>query len=164
MVFFESHSMIHGRPFPLKGKHFVNYNIHFALKHGGYPEGRDADSTVPMYIVPGSIEAQRLDIKTAASNGDWDALELYKRSGKEEYLHQPISDGWLPLHYAANNGEMDALRLLLDHTEHGVEYLKEQNDNGQTPLSLAKARLWEAQRQVDKLRDSIAYMEAKRKP
>jgi len=39
MVLYESHSLLHGRPFPLKGRYFANIFIHFEptghrLRHG----------------------------------------------------------------------------------------------------------------------------------
>lgn len=43
MVLFESHSVLHGRPFPLKGKYYANIFVHFeptghSMKYHGYDE------------------------------------------------------------------------------------------------------------------------------
>merc|ERR1711862_1009601 len=55
MVLYESHSVLHGRPFALKGRYFANIFIHFA------PEGDiRADDGRPSYILEGSPEATRL--------------------------------------------------------------------------------------------------------
>ena len=59
MVLYESHSVIHGRPFPLKGKYYANIFVHFE------PMG-DKDSTEPLpepgslppYLIPESDWAQ----------------------------------------------------------------------------------------------------------
>jgi prolyl 4-hydroxylase len=36
MVLYESHSVIHGRPFPMKGRFFANIFIHFEVSMGCY--------------------------------------------------------------------------------------------------------------------------------
>eukprot|EP01083_Nonionella_stella_P004945 14447_1 len=65
LVLYESHSLIHGRPFPLKGKYFANIFIHFQ------PTGRplrEHDTTIltdegeeqmPIYILRGSPEEKK---------------------------------------------------------------------------------------------------------
>jgi prolyl 4-hydroxylase len=56
MVLYESHSVIHGRPFPLKGKFYANIFIHFEptgpLNDGGDERGLLGD--LPPYLIPGS--------------------------------------------------------------------------------------------------------------
>mmetsp|Transcript_8069 Transcript_8069/g.11725 ORF Transcript_8069/g.11725 Transcript_8069/m.11725 type:complete len:513 (+) Transcript_8069:63-1601(+) len=86
MVMYESHSVLHGRPFPLKGRYYANVFIHFepvghTLRHnrkaeedskpvdvhekyrndvargvGGHEVDQAADSDLPPYIIPGSPE------------------------------------------------------------------------------------------------------------
>lgn len=63
MVLYESHSLIHGRPFPLKGNYYANVFVHYEvigsksedgeiyLDEGGR-ESREAG--LPPYIIPGS--------------------------------------------------------------------------------------------------------------
>ena len=52
MVLYESHSLLHARPFPLKGRYFANIFIHFE------PDVEETDETqLPVYIVEGSPEA-----------------------------------------------------------------------------------------------------------
>jgi prolyl 4-hydroxylase len=55
MVFYESHSLLHGRPFPLKGNFFANIFIHFE----NYGERTDGtmfsvhdDPFLPPYVIP----------------------------------------------------------------------------------------------------------------
>jgi len=50
LVLYESHSVIHGRPFPLKGRYYANVFIHFV------PETSD-ENELPTYMVPGSLYA-----------------------------------------------------------------------------------------------------------
>jgi len=57
IVLYESHSIIHGRPFPMKGRSFVNTFLHFqplgplghAEKWGPIGDNND----LPPYVVPG---------------------------------------------------------------------------------------------------------------
>lgn len=82
MVLYESHSVLHGRPFPLKGRYYANVFIHFeptghTLRHTGEDHegdvhakyatsvkrrqgGHENDhSGLPPYIKDGTLEAQR---------------------------------------------------------------------------------------------------------
>ena len=57
MVFYESHSLIHGRPFPLKGRYYANIFIHFEAvgeRLDGTMEQMDPESMLPPYILPNS--------------------------------------------------------------------------------------------------------------
>jgi len=58
MVLYESHSVLHGRPFPLKGRFYANVFIHFAPEQDLDPsDGR------PSYVIKGSPEHMRLRSK-----------------------------------------------------------------------------------------------------
>jgi prolyl 4-hydroxylase len=82
MVLYESHSVIHGRPFPLKGRYYANVFIHFeptghSLRHEAKVHGEDPVASyqnamekddpavtdeqdgLPSYIVRGSPEESR---------------------------------------------------------------------------------------------------------
>lgn len=62
MVFYESHSLIHGRPFPLKGRYMANVFIHFEVI--GPQDGEKVDEkyvtengqVLPPYLLPSSPE------------------------------------------------------------------------------------------------------------
>jgi len=67
MVLYESHSLIHGRPFSLKGRYFANIFIHFQptgkiLHERDTPVLTDADvngkEDMPIYILRGSPEEE----------------------------------------------------------------------------------------------------------
>lgn len=82
MVLYESHSILHGRPYPMKGRFFANVFIHFeptghTLRHTGQDHGGDVhekyaesvknrqgghentDTGLPPYIKEGTLEAER---------------------------------------------------------------------------------------------------------
>ena len=56
MVLYESHSVIHGRPFPLEGKYFANVFIHFEPigPLDADPDAPPYDKDIPPYLIPGS--------------------------------------------------------------------------------------------------------------
>lgn len=58
LVLYESHSIIHGRPFPLKGRYMANVFIHFEPigPVGGEVEFGKTD--LPPYLLPGSEEEE----------------------------------------------------------------------------------------------------------
>mmetsp|Transcript_8455 Transcript_8455/g.18565 ORF Transcript_8455/g.18565 Transcript_8455/m.18565 type:complete len:520 (-) Transcript_8455:568-2127(-) len=71
LVLYESHSVLHGRPFPLKGRFYANVFIHFeplgndirqatkvVQKEDGSITEETYDFEVPKYIIPGT-EAER---------------------------------------------------------------------------------------------------------
>lgn len=58
MVLYESHSVIHGRPFPLKGKYFANVFVHFepvANLDGTESEYYYPELDLPPYLIAGSV-------------------------------------------------------------------------------------------------------------
>jgi hypothetical protein len=64
MILYESHSLIHGRPFPLKGRFYANIFIHFE-PFDGWDAARDKthlgdnNGDLPPYILPGSPEEEQ---------------------------------------------------------------------------------------------------------
>ena len=57
MVLYESHSVIHGRPFPLKGKFYANIFVHFEPIGSLDPKASsfyDPELDLPPYLIPGS--------------------------------------------------------------------------------------------------------------
>lgn len=135
---YESHSVIHGRPFPLQGELYANIFLHF---EPAAPDPSNYDPAeqggLPPYIIPGSIwENQwRMDhpngwlgddhgngggedddrsAREAVFRGD---VDLLRELGKEnpDLLMKPDMNGWHPLHEAVRNGNIEIVRILLDH-------------------------------------------------
>mmetsp|Transcript_20738 Transcript_20738/g.29567 ORF Transcript_20738/g.29567 Transcript_20738/m.29567 type:complete len:453 (+) Transcript_20738:31-1389(+) len=132
MVLYESHSVIHGRPFPLIGKFFANVFIHFEPV---YEEG--SEGMLPPYILEGSSEAEewrrKLEQETNyvpsdstdsdggrtpahlfASSNDLAKLRLLVKKNPE-VLHAEDSNGWQPLHEAARAGHYGVVKFLLEN-------------------------------------------------
>ena len=144
MVLYESHSVVHGRPFPLKGRYFANVFIHFQPVLG-------ADfGSMPSYIIPGSPEAKKwerenrnsddLSVSTsvahrAAQGGDLETLKDALDKDKALALAKD-SNGWEPIHEASRGGHSDAVALLI---QHGADMNAISNHGrGKTPLRLVK--------------------------
>ena len=155
MVLYESHSLIHGRPFPLKGNYFANIFIHFR------PTGkliRDRETPVltdeghegmPIYILRGSPEGNKWahehgivvespaaapldEVAHAAAVGDMDILSYYATT-KKELLHKKDVNGWKPIHEAARGGHQDVVDFLI---KYGASVNDRAGNYGPSVLSL----------------------------
>lgn len=164
MVLYESHSLIHGRPFPLKGRYYANIFIHFQptgklLRERDTPVLTDADDEdLPIYILRGSPEEDHWlqqhprrqqvrvrespaaaatpleQIAHAAATGDVDTIAQFASSEKH-LLHQTDKNGWMPIHEAARGGHVDVVMLLV---EHGADInARTHSGEGSSPLNLA---------------------------
>jgi len=143
MVMYESHSVLHGRPFPLKGRFLANIFVHFeptghSLRHhgiesdkgdvnakykkdfqngkGGHEGGEDSNG-LPPYLIPGSPEEENYLWTHPQSNGRKSA---------------PKNPPPLDLHLAAQVGNVEEA---LKHIEaKGPESINVADRNGWTPL------------------------------
>lgn len=144
MVLYESGSLIHGRPFPLKGRFYANIFIHF--EPTGKPLGATSNdylndleklNGLPPYILPGSPEEsnwrrnnpqgwnkpspsapiQQMNSPEghhAAATGDVDLLSDIARKNRKA-LHAKDVNGWQPIHEAARAGNREVIELLVKH-------------------------------------------------
>jgi len=94
MILYESHSLIHGRPFPLKGRFYANVFIHFE-PFEGWEVARDKtqlgdnNGDLPPYILPGSPE--EAIFRESNPNG-W---SKYFAEGEEPPVNNYAADGRL---------------------------------------------------------------------
>lgn len=121
MVLYESHSVIHGRPFPLKGRFFANLFVHFepvghtirhhnhetdagedvdqkyrdSLKRGSGGHETDQEDGLPSYILPGTLEETHW--RQAHPNG--------QKSKKKSSV-----TGSTVAHLAAQGGDIETLK------------------------------------------------------
>lgn len=152
MVLYESHSVIHGRPFPLKGRFFANIFIHFE------PDYEEDNEELPPYILENSSEAESWRKKVAASAkispaiipdgvtkahgyaATNDLKRLTKLAEKQsDILHKEDINGWQPLHEAVRAGHVGVVEFLLRQNAN-VNHRTSQG-KGSTPLGLARQHL-----------------------
>jgi prolyl 4-hydroxylase len=163
MVLYESASLIHGRPYPLKGRFFANIFIHFEptgkrLGENEYMKSPDG-GFLPPYLVPDSPWVERWieenpngwrrptpslltkkqpgseeDPNEAAANGD---IELLKKIAAKNHftLRRKDANGWQSIHEAARAGHKDIVELLI---KYGVDKNVRTGDgDGSSPLNVA---------------------------
>jgi len=140
MILYESHSVLHGRPFALKGRFYANIFIHFepvghSLRHNSNVEKSNVDSqyrealakghgghehatVLPSYIVEGSNEASRWK---STHNEDWEPAE-------EDAMG---TTGSTDAHSAANTGDVDSLNTIAKREK---ELLTQKDVNGWEPI------------------------------
>lgn len=167
MVLYESGSLIHGRPFPLKGRYFANIFIHF--EPTGRPLGdhslkylEDLDEFYPPYLAKNSPELETWKSRNpggwkkpapaamihqnnspeahhAAATGDVTRLSMLAQKNKK-VLHAKDINGWQPLHEAARAGHTDAVKLLVEHGA-DIDACTGHGRGGMSPLEIAEQSL-----------------------
>lgn len=160
MVLYESGSLIHARPFAMKGEYFANIFIHFE------PTGRPLydftnkyletlDDILPPYVLPGSPAASAWTKANpygrknspaapvqhapaghhAAATGDVSRLKQLSKSNKDSLVHRD-ENGWEPIHEAVRGGHKEVVEFLVKNgadinSRTGVDKA------GVTPLNIA---------------------------
>lgn len=157
MLFVEqSHTVLHGRPFPLKGRFFANLFVHFIpIDHdfvnkndaavqrnsAGHESGNhdfDEDyargehySDEEVFTNHGQTELHR-----AAQKGDLAMARSILESDPDQ-IHGKDRNGWQPLHEAVHSGHTELAKLLISH---GAD-VNHKTSNGGTPLWWARGAL-----------------------
>lgn len=117
-VLYESHSILHGRPFPLKGRFVANVFIHFepAGKNGAMSSLTVEDEidvanldVLPDYILPDSPEAKR-----------WHEMNPVR------VQLEKMTPGSTPVHLAAQSNNLRALKAAVER-DLGVVHAKDEN-------------------------------------
>lgn len=137
MILYESHSILHGRPFPLKGRYMANLFVHFEAVGELGTDLSSYTSDLPPYLIPGSPEEAnwrrenpkgfnptgkvrdqgktglRRPIHDMAQKGDYRSLA---RLVDEEasLIHLQDENGWTPLNEAVRGGYVQLVKYLHD--------------------------------------------------
>lgn len=145
MVLYESHSVIHGRPFPLKGRFYANVFIHFeptghSLRHGvesdknkdhlfekyhkavqkKYGGHENEKDEMPPYILQGSVE-----------DGIWHNRHPGSRRSATKMKSFQTGSQQTEAHLAAQDGDAEALSEIVDRLGHLVNA---KDEHGWSPL------------------------------
>jgi prolyl 4-hydroxylase len=149
----QSHTTLHGRPFPLKGKVFANIFVHFEpvdhaqmnvkamaeLKQKGLPvhkyeeEEEEEEEEAP---VMDAKEEARLRINFACSGNRLGEVQAILRADPDA-INTADKNGWQPLHEAVRGGHTNLVKYLVDM---GADMGAVTNGGG-TPLWWAKRLL-----------------------
>lgn len=142
MVLYESHSILHGRPFPLKGRFYANIFIHFeptghSLRHEARLSGGKVDvhkeyrKTVERRA--GGHEADHDGLPSYIKEGSAEARSWYQRhpdNHRSEKIKSSVT-GSTVAHKAAQDGNVEGLQSVLEILENVVN---QKDENGWTPL------------------------------
>ncbi|KAL3774624.1 hypothetical protein ACHAWO_001995 [Cyclotella atomus] len=124
MLLFESHSVIHGRPFPLKGRHYAMLFIHF--EPTGHSLKHDIDTSA---ISVDDQYRQAAKENQGGQSAAYDTLPPYiiRESPEETHWKNQHPEGWqIPefnplkrsteskLHIAAEAGDVEAIKRALE--------------------------------------------------
>jgi prolyl 4-hydroxylase len=142
MVLYESHSVIHGRPFPMKGRYFANIFVHFepighTMRHHNHKTdaGADVDQKYREALMRGS----------GGHENDQDGLPSYILAGTPEDDHwrrthpsgkQPkrnsFATGSTGAHLAAQGGDVETLK---EEVKKKKDLINAKDKNGWQPVS-----------------------------
>jgi prolyl 4-hydroxylase len=144
MVLYESHSVIHGRPFPMKGRFMANLFVHFeptghSLRHNAKMEELDLDQDVNKKYRESLLKGH-----SGHENTEGNGLPPYIIAGtvEEKHWRQAHPTGYKSQRKSFTTGSTSAHQLARDG---GVKELEEQlkrkeslvnakDENGWTPL------------------------------
>mmetsp|Transcript_11890 Transcript_11890/g.17353 ORF Transcript_11890/g.17353 Transcript_11890/m.17353 type:complete len:475 (-) Transcript_11890:1397-2821(-) len=141
MVLYESHSVLHGRPFPMKGRFYANLFIHFeptghSLRH---------EARVNTGVDVHEEYKKAVERRSGGHEADHHGLPSYIKEGSEEAKtwHQRHPDnhrsakvrsfqtGSTAAHHAAQAGDAEGLEEILELLE---DVVHNKDSNGWTPL------------------------------
>jgi len=143
MILYESGSVLHGRPFPLKGRYYANVYIHFepeghSTNHGFNPEDEDHYNSMldikggfnhngglPPYIIDGSLEA--FHWRRENPEEEWEPRWAYEAEEEE-------GTGSNGAHYAAHTGNTETLLHIIENPQHRKDMIHEHDNNGWLPI------------------------------
>lgn len=149
LVLYESHSVIHGRPFALKGNYYANIFVHFEpigpLNTTESFEVFNDGIRYPPYLIPGTSwdpewrsshpkgwnlleDAERLFL-----DGD---LKTIRYAAKINPSILQGTEKWKPIHEAVRHGHFDIVQYLV--REVGISINSECNDYTGKPLDVAR--------------------------
>ncbi|CAB9496825.1 Ankyrin Repeat [Seminavis robusta] len=154
LILYESHSIIHGRPFPLKGRFMANVFIHFEPVAPLSEPNPVFTGDLPPYLIPNSPEEP---VWRKANPHGWHAVQTAPPAdGTTEAHHMTVlqdiqtlralldvhphlanakdANGWTPLHEAVRTKRGDLVELLV---EQGGADIHATTNGGETVLGLA---------------------------
>ena len=149
LVLYESHSVIHGRPFPLNGRYYANIFVHFEPL--GPPRGKihNFEKDYPPYLIPGTewetewrqhfpLGWRALkDAVSLAQKGDLRTLRYIAEVNPDALSEDDGTPSkWKPIHEAVRSGFLDVVKFFVEEVGISVNESCLATDN-ETPLKIA---------------------------
>eukprot|EP00586_Coscinodiscus_wailesii_P003754 CAMPEP_0172480452 /NCGR_PEP_ID=MMETSP1066-20121228/5561_1 /TAXON_ID=671091 /ORGANISM="Coscinodiscus wailesii, Strain CCMP2513" /LENGTH=480 /DNA_ID=CAMNT_0013241745 /DNA_START=62 /DNA_END=1504 /DNA_ORIENTATION=+ len=143
MVLYESHSVLHGRPFPLKGRFYANLFIHFepighSLRHHGIqPDDTHVDDKYKMALAKGQggheNDANGMPSYILHDSEEERRWKASHPTGKRSNRSKPaaFATGSTEAHLAARDGDIKYLSQIALKEKHKLTL---KDDNGWQPL------------------------------
>ncbi|CAE7638470.1 Ankrd49, partial [Symbiodinium microadriaticum] len=160
-----SHTVLHGRPFPLNGSVFANIFVHFEpIDHAEmnrkamdsrkklgqpapeYKEDDGGGDPVPVVPAVDPAEEARLRINHASSGNRLEEVQRILHADPSS-VNTADRNGWMPLHEAVRGGHTDLVKFLV---EMGADIGAVTNGGG--------TALWWARRLLAPGHSAIAYL------
>jgi prolyl 4-hydroxylase len=146
MVLYESHSVIHGRPFPLKGRYFANIFVHFepvghTLRHHNHETdaGEDVDEKYKIALEKGNgghENEQNGGLPSYVKEGSPEAdhwRQTHPDGRKSSGRKKSFATGSTVAHLAAQGGDIEALK---QEVKKKKEAVTAKDKNGWQPVSV----------------------------
>lgn len=138
MILYESHSVLHGRPFPLKGRYYANIFIHFepvghTLRHH-HKMGTDPDAEEDLREKSHAGHENAAKLPSYIKEGSEEATRWRSEHGKEDWKPEEspsFTTGSTDAHEAASSGKMDTLEQIAKNEKHK---LTTKDTNGWEPI------------------------------
>lgn len=146
MVLYESHSVLHGRPFPMKGRYYANIFIHFeptghSLRHHEehFEDGKDVHEKYKEAVArrAGGHEADHEGLPDYIKLGTEEEKRWHQRhpDNKRSAKMKSFTTGSSSAHQAAQNGDIAELRDIVNKSGVNVgKIVNARDSNGWTPL------------------------------
>eukprot|EP01041_Mallomonas_annulata_P003566 gene3566-7092_t len=174
MVLYESSTVLHGRPAPLKGKYFANIFVHFepidheemnAKDHpmatvdrsflkrtkrqfGGHEQNNLDEAAIGKHYQDVEEDNGQTDLHSAAAEGDLGQVKRILQKDSK-LLHARDRNHWQPLHEAARSGHVEVVKFLV---KEGAD-LSARTSQGGTAL-------WWARRLLESGDEVITFLES----
>ena len=129
MVLYESHTILHGRPFPLKGRYMANIFVHFEVLSDQDEDNQPFPNLEYERVTSEDYQAivkehnrhwgkQRNNVSTRlhhlAGNGRLDDIKDFVEMNGKHTVHARDDQGWQPIHEAARTGRIETIHFLLE--------------------------------------------------
>jgi prolyl 4-hydroxylase len=140
MLLFESHSTIHGHPFPLVGRSYAMLFIHFEPTGNSLRQDRSSKTDDQQSLYRRYRDAVKAGLGGQSADTAAGTLPPYlqRASPEEENWRRDHPDGWKPpypilppeAHVAAKEGRLEALQEQLQHAQERQDLLTERDEHG----------------------------------